>query len=212
MKIKAIAILTAAVFETLWDPSVGTASPISYNWTGVVTNVDTGFPAGVGLDQTIGISLVLDNGIGDQNPSPDVGSYSANPATAPLILGVDIGGDTFVGSFQDVTVSDGPGGNSVEISSGEEMTGQGFDILFQTNQTGILGTDAIPLYIDPADFTVATFSIERAPAFEEFLPAFNGTIEKVATPVPEPFTLSLFGAGLAGAAALRRRRKKTQKS
>jgi hypothetical protein len=32
-----------------------------------------------------------------------------------------------------------------------------------------------------------------------------------ATPVPEPFTLSIFGAGLAGAAALRRR-KKSQKA
>jgi hypothetical protein len=30
----------------------------------------------------------------------------------------------------------------------------------------------------------------------------------VTSPVPEPFTLSIFGAGLAGAAALRRRRKK----
>jgi hypothetical protein len=32
------------------------------------------------------------------------------------------------------------------------------------------------------------------------------------TNVPEPFTLSLFGAGLAGAAALRRRRNTARKA
>jgi hypothetical protein len=41
--------------------------------------------------------------------------------------------------------------------------------------------------------------------------AVAGGISSLSTPVPEPFTLSLFGAGLASAAALRRR-KRAQKA
>jgi hypothetical protein len=209
MKAKTLAGLTATILGMFCGSDFAMATPVSYSWSGVVNNVGAGFDPGVQVGQTIEISLTLDNSFSDQNPSPEVGSYFATPATPPLILSADIGGDTHIGSFQFVTVSDGSGGiDSVEISSSDQMTSQGFDILFQTDQTGVLDSDAIPPYIDPSDFTVATFSVERGSAFTEFLPAFGGTIEAAATPVPEPLTLSVFGAGLVCAILRRRSMKK----
>jgi hypothetical protein len=206
MKAKTPVGLLAAMLGTFCYSNLAVATPITYNWAGTVTHIDPGAPTGVLLDQTIEISLTLDNAISDENPSPDVGNYSADPATSPLVLSVDIGGDTYVGPFQTLTVSDGSSGASIEISSSEEMTGEGFDILFQTDQPGVLDSDAIPLYIDPENFKVATFSVDRETAFTEFLPAFEGTIG-AAESVPEPFTLSIFGAGVIGAVAMRRRKK-----
>ena len=50
------------------------------------------------------------------------------------------------------------------------------------------------------DFAAATFA--------DFEAAIRTKLSKELTGVPEPMTLTLFGAGLAGAAAMRRRMKK----
>jgi hypothetical protein len=199
-------------FGMLVAPGLAAAAPITYSWTGVVNRVDPGFDPGVALGQTIGITLTLDNAFSDDDPSSQRGSYSATPATLPLVLSVDIGGDTAVGSFQSVTVLAGLGGlDSVEISSSSIHTELGFDILFQTDHVGVLSSDAIPSLIDPSDFETATFSVDRSPAFTAFLPSFGGTIGAAAVPVPEPISLAVLASGLLGLAGIRKYSRRTSR-
>lgn len=64
-------------------------------------------------------------------------------------------------------------------------------------------------YIDTGSFiTVASFTVDNV----DGTPQENVTIQfrPQAVAVPEPFTLSLFGAGIAGAVAMRRRRQKAK--
>ena len=181
------------------------ATPITYAWTGTVDTVEPGYPAGVTVGETIGISLTLDNSFADQDPSPNRGLYSSTPATPPLVLAVDIGGNTTTGSFQTVEVLDDYRGvDGFEVSTSSQMTGAGFDIMFETKHVGVLTSDAIPFAINPANFEMAAFSVDRFPAFTMFLPAFSGTID-TERPVPEPSSLAVFGSGLLGLAWVRRR-------
>jgi len=187
-------------------PGLASATPITFNWTGTVDRVDSGFDPGVTVGQILGISLTLDGSFIDEDSSADRGSYNANPGTSPLVLSVNIGGDTSVGSFQSVTVLAGVGGiDSIEISSSSQRTGLGFDILFQTDNAGVVASDTIPLSIDPSDFSTATFSVDRFPALAMFLPSFGGTITAAPVPVPEPGSLFLLMAGLLGLASIRTR-------
>lgn len=64
-------------------------------------------------------------------------------------------------------------------------------------------------YVNTGSFiTVATFTVDNV----DGTPLENVTIQfrPQAAAVPEPFTLSLFGAGIAGAVAVHRRRRKTR--
>ena len=177
--------------------SPAVATPISYEWTGTVDRIDPGFPPGVTLSEKIRISLTLDNVFLDQNPAPDQGEYSRDPSQAPMVLAVDIGGETVVGPFQSVTVLDDHSGvDAFEVVTSSEMTGIGFTIIFETTNLGVLNSDAIPLGIDPADFETATFSVDRFPAFEAFAPSFGGTIDAAAVSTPEPDSIAVLGAAL----------------
>jgi len=204
---KAIYLAGSIALSLCIFPALASVTPITFNWTGMVDRVDPGFDPGVTVGQTIGISLTLDGSFIDADSSADRGSYNADPGTPPLVLSANIGGDTGVGFFQSVTVLAGAGGvNSIEINSSSPGTGLGFDILFQTNNAGVVGSDTIPLSIDPGDFQIATFSVDRFPALEMFLPSFGGTISAASVPVPEPGSLFVLMAGLLGLAGIRTHR------
>ena len=192
---------------TLIGAAPAAAMPITYAWTGTVDAVGAGFPAGVTVGENIDISLTLDNSFSDDDPSPNRGSYNANPGMPPLVLAVDIGGNEEIGDFQSVEVlDDDQGVDEFMVATGSTMSDAGFEIVFQTTHVGVLTSDSIPLSIDPADFETATFSVDRTPAFTEFLPAFSGTING-AVSVPEPGSVALLGSGLLAFAGARRRRE-----
>lgn len=75
------------------------------------------------------------------------------------------------------------------------------------------GTDIPATDWTPSDFTFVATTNSTGIIFGALdVPGFIGiddVVLKDVTPVPEPFTLGMFGAGLAGAAAMRRFKKKS---
>jgi hypothetical protein len=190
-------VLAGSMILGLNAASPAAAAMVTYDWRGTVDVVEPGFPAGVTVGETIGLSLTIDTSFPDQDPAPNSGLYTndTQPGT-PLILSSDIGGDTHTGIFQTMTVLDGANGvDEIQIETGDPQTGQGFIITFSTPDLGVLASDAIPSTIDPADFETATFAVVRESALEEFLPGFSGTID-AQVPVPEPSTLELLATAL----------------
>ncbi len=83
-------LMIAALAAAFWTPA--NAMPITYSWTGTVTNNDSGFP-GIAVGEKIGISLTLDNSFPDQNPSPNIGLYECSFCfPSELVLAVNFGG------------------------------------------------------------------------------------------------------------------------
>ena len=183
-------LMVAAVAISFCAPAG--AMPVTYAWTGTVTENNSGFP-GVSVGETIPISLTLNNAVANQSATPDVGVYSSAFGVPPLILAVNIGGVTIAGSFQTVDVSDNHMGiDEFLISTGTPLTGCCFTILFETSHVGVLTSNAIPLLIDPTKFEIATFSEHLFPSVGG---SFSGTIDS-AVSVPEPAARMLFGTGL----------------
>jgi hypothetical protein len=142
------------------------------------------------------------------DPSTIIGVGFANRYAVAGTFTYDV--DTMLVSNVDVTytqLGNGPTGPFGSTAAGESpfpttavtfvdnCDCQAFTFFFE-NSLALGGTDPISLLSYSGTYPQLMF---------EPIPTV-GSVSAV--PVPEPFTLSLFGAGLAGAAALRRRKKK----
>ena len=113
---------------------------------------------------------------------------------------IEQGGVFYVASFVGPTFS-GPGGPGYQTFSGN-LTAASFDNYDFT--TGIMGSLNPNFDGGPMLFGLAQITGLTAPS-ETLITQYDNLT--FAINVPEPFTLSLFGAGLAGAISLRRRKK-----
>jgi hypothetical protein len=98
------------------------------------------------------------------------------------------------------------GGSAPDHTSGEPSTDPGLTVANTDSPSGDGNPPPLHFYEPPPfDFQPPPPGDIPQPPGKDTPP--SGDVPR-ATPVAEPFTLSLFGAGLAGAAALRRRRTK----
>ena len=178
------------------------AAPITYSFTGTVSQVAS--PAGtpgsvvpVVTGQQVPILVTLDSALPDSDPSPDIGDYvSPGSFTSTPMLSATIAGQDMTGLFSEVLVNTGI---SIEIRSASPQTSAGFDILLSGAQPGVLPTDAIPLSLNPGDFSTATFS--RTVLSSPAVTGFSGTIQAADIPASLPVLAS--GLGLLWAARRR---------
>jgi hypothetical protein len=134
------------------------------------------------------------------------GDVGGNCTYGASLAGVtkSCGGDTQIALATGV-LNNGVGGNTTSIIGGQPAAGAGVTIV------PVAGESAF--FVSPADLTNFDFlsAFTNNPLVvttngNQF--AINGGGGNVGLTVPEPLTLSLFGAGLLGAGALRRRRSK----
>jgi len=173
------------------------AGTITYNWVGIVDEIAFGADPGVAIGEKMNISLTLSDESMDFNASPEIGTYGADfSSPQQLILAVNIGGRTDIGLFQFATVlNDHNGIDGFSVSSSSPHTGLVFSFDFETSNLGVLTSDALPLSLNPQDFSMAGFTVyERGP------PLFMGTL--LTTPLPASIGMflsaitGLFGASL----------------
>lgn len=210
-------ILIASTLALGAGATPAAASTIDYVWTGTVTAVVPGTPPVVAVGQKIGITLTLDNAVPDQDPSPNRGIYDQQQQPPNLVVAVNIGGVTNIGSFQTGTVLDNDQGvDEFKIETGDQQIGTRFSIDFKTSNLGVLASDSLPLTIDPHDFELATFSVNPdilLPLASS--PRFSGTIDFAGlnlTQTPIPGSAGMFVpavAALLGLGGWKRRRFNT---
>ncbi len=110
-------------------------------------------------------------------------------------IGLSLGGPIYDGITDGAVVSWGEGSTSDLMLSGLAENDYNFSVTL----------------LNPEAFTIADVGLSGNANIGATLFGFQVTpleLDARRDPVPEPLTLSIFGAGLAGAAALRRRRKK----
>lgn len=210
----------------------GTAHAVTITPSGAVGGAPSGvvhqnfdsFTPGNTSDTTIGIMTVKFSGgqpvtgaVGGQYAAPWLSGGNGNgfgsqpdgaDATTYLTTGV---GSVELDFSQNMTYfgllwGSIDGYNSIAFYDGATLLGSfnGNDILAGANgDQGVNGTLYVNFVSDTLFNRVVLSSSQYAFEFDNV--AYNQTIDRD-TPAPEPMTLSLFGAGLAGV-ALRRRRK-----
>lgn len=185
-----------AIVKATTSGGIVNVSPV-LSGTAVATNLNTGNPTTLNLQDPDSMTLTTDGRIALDNQSGKQLVFVSNPGTAAqsasvLNLTNSVDDTQFAtGGLQTLLIGD-KGDNTVYALTGNFQAGVGYSAVASGGATG---TDFVGQLLSNGSFTPLLTGL-FSPGGEAFLNV---------SAVPEPATLTLFGAGLAGLAAVRRR-------
>lgn len=179
------------------------AAPVTYDLTGIVSQVGTSPRVPVSVGQAIPIVITLDSAF--PQTSPGSGQYSfigGNPTVGFVgpVIAATFNGENLDNFIQTVQVSSA----GLSILTTGPQTGTGFQLDLQGSSSSTGGV--IPASIDPASLTGGTFFVREAFSVQTF--GYSGTIAG-GQAVPEPASAALLEVGVLGSLAWSARRRRT---
>lgn len=214
---KRVALLTAAIFTTLSTAAM--AGPVySFNTSvgtqpsnaGTITLTQSGADVIVNLDLASGYGLLNTGG-----PHTPFAFNLAGSGALSILFNTPAGGTAPKGNFSLNTAGGdntpyGSYGVAIDYSAGNGSSKAYYgDLIFTLSRVGGLDTNDFITnaggYYFSADLTDGTNTGAQAWSVRSGDPEI--TVLTETTPVPEPLTIALFSAGLAGIGAMSRRRR-----
>lgn len=180
------------------------AVPVTYNFTGTVTQVGPNVLRPIAVNDVIPISITIDTSYPASQPSP--GQYYSSAVYDPstmlyqIVQSARFGGEQANGLIQSIRVSS----NSIDFRTANTQVSSGFTLSFG-GQSNVFSMLDLPLALDPGLFTTGSFTVTEA--FSPTTYGYSGVINGLAVnSVPEPASLVALSAGIIGVGAARRRR------
>lgn len=175
--------------------NTASAAPVTYNFTGTVTQVGPQTLNPPTLGQHIPIEITVQQGFPSVDDTPNF--YST--FNADLILSAKFNSQGANGLVQRITVAL-PG--FINFQTVSPQVAAGFDLTLSGGLGKTPFSFSLPSTLDASLFTSGTFTVTQF--FSPTTYGFSGTIDGLAT-VPEPASLAVLAIGLIGAGYARSR-------
>jgi len=181
------------------------AIPVTYNFTGTVTQVGSRVLRPIAVNDVIPISITVDTAYPATTPGSgqyySTGVYNPSIMLYQIVQSAIFGGEQANGLIQNVRFS----GSGISIQTAGPQVASGFTFDLNGAPFGTYPTSELPQTLDPGFFTTGSFTVTEA--FSPTTYGYSGVINGLAVnSVPEPASLVALSAGIIGAGAARRRR------